>query len=152
MHPGAGGAPPAGAGPAAPGARACARSAAAEMHAGFRDLRGKMPMNIRASHPGKGMTQEVRANVDRIERLWAEARARFGSGGDFLFGRFCAADAMFAPVVMRFATYGVACGSVTKRYCEAVKAAPGVRAWVAGALGELEFVAEDEPYAEPPRP
>ena len=93
-----------------------------------RSARSKMPMNIRASHPGKGMTPEVRADIDRIERLWREARSRFGSGGDFLFGRFSAADAMFAPVVMRFATYGVACGSVAARYCEAVKAAPGVRA------------------------
>jgi len=138
--------------PADPAARAFARSAAAEMHAGFRNLRAKMPMNIRASHPGKGMTPEVRADIDRIERLWREARSRHGSGGDFLFGRFSAADAMFAPVVMRFATYGVACGPVAARYCEAVRAAPGVRAWIEGALAETQFVPEDEPYAEPPRP
>ena len=138
--------------PADPAARACARSAAAEMHAGFRDLRAKMPMNIRASFPGKGMTPEVRADVDRIEKLWATARSRFGSGGDFLFGRFCAADAMFAPVVMRFATYGVACDGASQRYCEAMQAAPGVRAWIEGAVAETEFVAEDEPYAQPPRP
>ena len=144
--------PDAGVWPADPDARAHARSVAAEVHAGFRDLRAKMPMNIRGSHPGKGMTPEVRANIDRIERLWNAARSRFGSGGDFLFGRFCAADAMYAPVVMRFATYGVACGPVAARYCEAVKAAPGVRAWIEGALAETQFVPEDEPYAEPPRP
>ena len=138
--------------PADPSARAFARSAAAEMHAGFRNLRAKMPMNIRASHLGKGMTPEVRADIDRIERLWREARSRHGSGGDFLFGPFSAADAMFAPVVMRFATYGVACGPVAARYCEAVRAAPGVRAWIEGALAETQFVPEDEPYAEPPRP
>ena len=138
--------------PADPVARAFARSASAEMHSGFRSLRAKMPMNIRASHPGKGMTPEVRAEIDRIERLWREARSRHGSGGDFLFGPFSAADAMFAPVVMRFATYGVACGPVAARYCEAVRAAPGVRAWIEGALAETQFVPEDEPYAEPPRP
>jgi glutathione S-transferase len=137
--------------PADPAARAFARSAVAEMHAGFRELRAKMPMNIRSSHPGKGMTPEVRADIDRIEHLWSSARSRFGAGGDFLFGRFCAADAMFAPVVMRFATYGVACGVVAQRYCEAMEAAPGVRAWIEGALAETEFVAEDEPYAGPPR-
>ena len=136
--------------PADPAARAFARSAAAEMHAGFRDLRTQMPMNIRASHPGKGMTPEVRANIDRIEQLWSTARSRFGSAGDFLFGPFCAADAMFAPVVMRFATYGVNCGAVAQRYCAAMQAAPGIRAWIEGALAETEFVAEDEPYAEPP--
>jgi glutathione S-transferase len=138
--------------PADTAARAFARSAAAEMHAGFRDLRATMPMNIRARHAGKGMTPEVRANVDRIEHLWGQARSCFGAGGEFLFGRFCAADAMFAPVVMRFATYDVACGPVAARYCEAMRAAPGVRAWVEGALAETEFVAEDEPYADPPRP
>ena len=59
---------------------------------------------------------------------------------------------MFAPVVMRFATYGVACAPVAQRYCEAVQAARAVRDWCEGARAETEFVAEDEPYAEPPRP
>ncbi len=144
--------PAAGVWPADPVARAFARSASAEMHAGFRELRARMPMNIRASHPGKGLTPEVRAEIGRIESLWRQARRRFGGDGAFLFGDFCAADAMFAPVVMRFATYGVALGDVASRYCEAVRAAPGVSAWVEGALAETEFVAEDEPYAEPPRP
>ncbi|MBX3671453.1 MAG: glutathione S-transferase family protein [Burkholderiales bacterium] len=138
--------------PADPAARAFARAASAEMHSGFRNLRAKMPMNIRASHPGKGSTPEVAADIARIERLWSEARRRFGAAGDFLFGRFCAADAMFAPVVMRFQTYAVPCGSVAARYCEAVRALPAVTAWNEGALAETEFVAEDEPYAEPPRP
>lgn len=133
--------------PADPHARALARSASAEMHSGFRDLRARMPMNIRARHPGKGMTPEVRADVDRIEALWNMARGRFGAGGEFLFGPFCAADAMFAPVVMRFDTYDVATGPVATRYREAMRGAPGVRAWVAQALKETDFVAEDEPYA-----
>ena len=66
--------------PADPVARAFARCAAAEMHSGFRDLRQKMPMNIRASHPGKGQSAEVQANVARLEALWGEARLRFGAG------------------------------------------------------------------------
>jgi glutathione S-transferase len=131
-------------------ARALARSTCAEMHSGFRDLRSHMPMNIRASHPGKGMTPEVRTNIDRIEKLWGEARRRFGGGGAFLFGGFCAADAMYAPVVMRFRTYGVTLSPENARYCEAMLAAPGVRAWIDGALEEKEFVAEDEPYANAP--
>jgi glutathione S-transferase len=133
--------------PSDPAARMLARAASAEMHSGFRDLRGKMPMNIRAKHPGKGMTPEVRANIDRIEALWNVARGRFGAGGEFLFGSFCAADAMFAPVVMRFATYDVATGPVATRYREAMRAAPGVRAWIDQAMKETDFVAEDEPYA-----
>ena len=131
-------------------ARAFARSASAEMHSGFRDLRTHMPMNIRASHPGKGRNPQVQANIERVERLWGEARRHFGAGGDFLFGAFCAADAMYAPVVMRFQTYAVSLGPEASRYCEAMRAAPGVRAWIEGALQEKEFVAEDEPYATAP--
>ncbi len=136
--------------PRDPHARAFARSASAEMHSGFRDLRSHMPMNIRASHPGKGMKPEVQANIDRIEVLWAEARRRFGSGGPFLFGAFCAADAMYAPVVTRFRTYAVKLSPEAQRYCEAMLAAPGVRAWIDEAVQEKEFVADDEPYATAP--
>jgi len=131
-------------------ARAFARCAAAEMHSGFRDLRSNMPMNIRSSHPGKGMKPEVQANIDRIEKLWAEARSRFGAAGPFLFGAFSAADAMYAPVVMRFKTYAVKLAPESQRYCDAMQAAPGVRAWIDDALKEKEFVAEDEPYATAP--
>jgi len=139
--------PAAGVWPADPVARALARSVCAEMHAGFRELRSSMPMNIRASHPGKGMTEGARGDIARIEVLWAEARRRFGAGGPYLFGAFCAADAMYAPVAMRFATYAPPLSPASERYCEAVRAAPGVQAWVSGALEEKEFVAEDEPYA-----
>jgi glutathione S-transferase len=131
-------------------ARAFARCAAAEMHSGFRDLRSHMPMNIRASHPGKGLKPGVQANIDRIVQLWTEARRRFGAGGPFLFGAFGACDAMYAPVVMRFATYGVALEGEAARYCAAMREAAGVRAWIEGALQEKEFVPEDEPYATAP--
>jgi glutathione S-transferase len=131
-------------------ARAFARCIAAEMHSGFGDLRGKMPMNIRATHPGKGMSAEVQANITRIESLWGEARRRFGAGGPFLFGAFSAADAMYAPVVMRLRTYAVRLESESARYCEAMLSAPGVRAWIDDALKEKEFVADDEPYATAP--
>ena len=132
--------------PKDPTARAFARSIAAEMHSGFRDLRTHMPMNIRATHPGKGMNPAVRANIDRIEALWSEARRRFGAGGPFLFGEFCAADAMYAPVVMRFKTYGVALSAENAKYCEAMRTAAGVRAWIEESSKETEVVAEDEPY------
>jgi len=136
--------------PRDPLARAFARCAAAEMHSGFRDLRTSMPMNIRASHPGKGMNPATHANIERIEALWGEARRRFGASGDFLCGAFGAVDAMYAPVVMRFHTYAVKLAPENARYCEAMRAAPGVRAWVESALAEKEFVAEDEPYASSP--
>ena len=133
-------------------ARAFARSIAAEMHSGFRDLRSNMPMNIRASHPGKGMNPAVRANIDRIEALWTEARQRFGAAGPFLFGEFCAADAMYAPVVMRFATYAVGLSPEAAKYCEAMREATGVRAWIEESSKETEVVADDEPHLAPAVP
>jgi glutathione S-transferase len=116
------------------------------MHSGFRDMRTHMPMNIRASHPGKGYTAEVRANIARIEALWAQARKRFGAGGPFLFGAFSAADAMYAPVVMRFKTHAPPLAPVSTAYCEAMRAAPGVRAWMDASAEETEIVMDDEPY------
>ena len=133
--------------PKDPVSRAFARCAAAEMHSGFRDLRSNMPMNIRSSHPGKGMKPEVQANIDRIEKLWAEARGRFGAAGPFLFGAFSAADAMYAPVVSRFYTYDVDVGTPSRAYMAAIM---GLPAWIEDALKEKEFVAEDEPYATAP--
>ena len=134
-------------------ARAYARAIVAEMHAGFRPLRTSMPMNIRARFPGVGMNDDVAKNIARIEALWKEARVRFGvpaGTGPFLFGKFSAADAMFAPVVMRFMTYSPQLSAATEAYCAAVRAHVSVAAWVADALAETEFVAEDEPYASSP--
>jgi glutathione S-transferase len=135
--------------PADAQARAFARSIAAEMHSGFRDLRSHMPMNIRSSHPGKGYTAEVRANIARVEALWSQARKRHGAGGPFLFGAFSAADAMYAPVVMRFMTYAPPLSPVPAAYCEAMRAAPGVRAWMDASAQEKEIVLDDEPYLTP---
>src|SRR3954468_17961404 len=95
---GAGGGPPRAAPPHA-------RAISTEMHAGFPELRDKMPMNIRASYPGKGMTPAVRGEIERITGLWRDCRKRFSAAFDkdegFLFGTIGAADAMYAPVVTR---------------------------------------------------
>ena len=134
-------------------ARARARAISAEMHAGFRGLRGSMPMNIRSQLPGMGNTAEAAKDIARIETLWRDARREFGEAagkGAFLFGEFSAADAMFAPVVMRFNTYHPPLAADTRAYCDAVLHAPGVAAWVASAMLESEFVAEDEPYCPAP--
>ena len=121
--------------------RARARSACAEMHGGFRSLRGAMPMNIRGSYPGKGMNDAVAKDIARISALWEAAK------GPFLFGEFSAADAFFAPVASRFVTYAVELKAAARRYQQALLDSPGVRAWSAEAAKETEFVAEDEPYA-----
>ncbi|HTG98188.1 MAG TPA: glutathione S-transferase, partial [Burkholderiales bacterium] len=133
--------------PEAPQARRFARSACAEMHSGFQNMRGKMPMNIRGRYPGKGLTPESRKDIDRIVGLWTECRERFGGAGSLLFGKFSVADAFFAPVVMRFQAYAVKVPPAVQEYCEAVKALAAVREWCDGARRETEFVAADEPYA-----
>ncbi|HEU4619495.1 MAG TPA: glutathione S-transferase family protein, partial [Gammaproteobacteria bacterium] len=91
-------------------ARALARCVSAEMHAGFMALRQRMPLDVRARVRLDPPGEDVRKDVRRIEQIWTSCRAEFGAGGDYLFGRWCAADAMFAPVVSRFRTYGVALG------------------------------------------
>lgn len=136
--------------PADPRARARARSICAEMHAGFRALRGTMPMNIRGRYPGKGMNPEVATDIARIAALWEDARRQFGRGGAYLFGAFCAADAYYAPVATRFVTYGVALTGDAGAYQQALLEAPAVRDWCGAALQETEFVAADEPYATAP--
>jgi glutathione S-transferase len=133
--------------PRDPSARRLARAITSEMHAGFAELRRHMPMNVTGRYPGKGLTPAVQKDIDRIVAIWTDARARFGRDGDLLFGRFGIADAMYAPVVMRFATYGVELSGVAAAYADAVRALPSVRAWTDQAADEREFVAEDEPYA-----
>jgi glutathione S-transferase len=136
--------------PRDPVARMVARSICAEMHSGFRALRGAMPMNIRGEHPGKGMSPEVASDIDRIVANWTLARERFGQGGEMLFGGFTAADAFYAPVVSRFVTYAVKLPAVARRYADAVLALPAVQAWSEAGRAEPEFYAPDEPYATAP--
>ena len=140
--------PEAGLWPAAVAARAHARSVSAEMHAGFAELRGNMPMNIRASYPGKGMTPAVRADIERITGLWRDCRKRFAGAAPkddgFLFGAIGAADAMFAPVVTRFRTFGVQLDSDAEAYCTAIMAYPALKEWIADARNEPWLIASDE--------
>lgn len=136
--------------PADPRARGRARSICAEMHAGFRALRAAMPMNLRGRYPGKGMNADVAKDIARISALWTAVRKDFGSGGPYLFGTFSAADAYYAPVASRFATYAVELAGAALDYQQALLAAPAVQAWTGEAVMETEFVAEDEPYATAP--
>jgi len=118
-------------------ARAHARSIAAEMHAGFRALRGAMPMNLGRSFAGHGQNPESLADIARIDQIFANARARFGDGGPYLFGKtFGAADAMFAPVVARILTYAPPVSAAAAAYCEAVRAHALVSLWYETAAQE----------------
>lgn len=125
--------------PAERAARAHARAIAAEMHAGFRDLRQSMPMNLCRSFPGAGRTPATLRDIARIEALWREARTRFGGGGPFLFGAgFTLADVMYAPVVTRFLTYRPELAADSRAYCEAVRAHPLIADWYDAAAAEPE--------------
>ena len=124
--------------PPDPKARAHARAASNEMHAGFQPLRQKCPMNLRARFAFKDRGPEVAEAQARVEALWREARGRFGTGagGPFLYGAFSAADAMFAPVVTRLDTYQLPVAADTRRYMDAVLAHPAFVAWRTEALAE----------------
>ena len=117
-------------------ARAMARSMAAEMHSGYLALRKQCPMNVRRRVEDAKIDDDGRADVVRILTLWAEARARFGKGGPFLFGAFTLADAMFAPVTTRFTTYGVAADAACQAYVETIAALPAYQQWYADAVAE----------------
>jgi len=130
--------------PADPVARAHARTVSSEMHAGFVPLRRACPMNMWRPVKRRELNDEVLANVRRIEAIWGECRTRYGAGGPFLFGAFGAADAMYAPVVARFHTYGVEVGAAARAYMAAVMALPAWAEWAAAARKEPWVLPEDE--------
>ena len=117
-------------------ARAHARSLASEMHAGFSALRQACPANFVRKPRAIPLSDEVRADVARIEAAFAHARETFGKAGPFLFGRFSAADAMFAPVVNRLNVYDIPVAKPTRSYMEAIMGLPAWKAWTADAQAE----------------
>ena len=130
--------------PRAKGARAHARALASEMHAGFQALRQHCPTQFLRAPRRIDLTPAVEADVARIEAAWANARARFGKTGPFLFGRFSAADAMFAPVVNRFHIYEIPVSAATRAYMDAVMALPAWKAWIKDAEAETWRIAKYE--------
>ena len=128
-------------------ARAMARSMAAEMHSSFANLRRELPMNVRKSYPPRDLTDDVKGDINRILQLWAQARARFGGTGDFLFGDWCAADIMYAPVVTRFITYGVPVPPFAGLYMKAVLSHPAVSDWIDQAQDEPWVIEQYEDAA-----
>jgi glutathione S-transferase len=126
------------------GARARARAISAEMHGGFTNLRSNMPMNVRKSLPGVGRNEAVDKDIARIAEIWRDTRAEFGAGGAFLFGAFSNADAMYAPIVTRFKTYGVTLDPVCQAYADAMLTHPAMREWYISAAGEPWVIAKYE--------
>jgi glutathione S-transferase len=118
-------------------ARAMARSVTAEMHSGFTGLRSAMSMNLKARLPGRGRTADAQGDIGRICEIWEECLSRFGHH-EYLFGAFSIADAFYAPVVMRFKTYGVSLAPALQAYCERVENHPAVARWVREGLAETD--------------
>ena len=128
-------------------ARAIARSICAEMHSGFTGLRTAMWMNIRANFPGKGRTPAAQADIARVCEIWEDCLARSGQHG-FLFGDFSIADAYYAPVVMRFRTYGVWLPPALQAYVDRVTAHPAVARWIDEAVRENDRLEKYDSYPD----
>jgi glutathione S-transferase len=104
-----------------------------------------MSMNCRGFFPGLGRSVEVAADIERIQRIWSDCRERFGAPGPYLFGAFTVADAMYAPVVLRFRTYAVQLSPVAQQYADAVLNLPALREWIEAAKAETEVIPAFEP-------
>jgi glutathione S-transferase len=124
--------------------RAAARSVSAEMHSGFVPLRKAMPMNIRAHGRKVESSAELEADIARIKAIWRELRKQYAAAGPWLFGQYSIADAMFAPVVFRFLTYGVREQGAVDDYILAVSHDPLIQPWVDASALEQEVVATSE--------
>jgi glutathione S-transferase len=129
--------------PADTKARAHARVLASEMHAGFTALRRHCPMNMRRSKP-RELPPDVQDNIERIDQMWADSRARFGAEGPFLCGAFGAVDAMYAPIVSRFNSYRIAVSAPARAYMDAVTALPAWQEWETAARAESWVLPHNE--------
>jgi glutathione S-transferase len=120
--------------------RAHARSISAEMHSGFMALRNECGMNLHRPIRAVALSADARANVARIQEIWTECRERYGKLGPFLFGKFGAADAMFAPVVHRLRTYAIAVEPAAQAYMETMMALPAFQEWTRAGLAETHVI------------
>jgi glutathione S-transferase len=122
--------------PHEPRARAVARSVCAEMHSGFVNLRTEWPMNARARNRRTVITPGLEADIDRVDEIWNDCRRRFGAAGPWLFGEYSIADAMYAPVVLRFNTYGARISETARWYMATVLEDAALQSWLAAAKTE----------------
>ncbi len=130
--------------PADPDERAHARSISAEMHSGFPYLREHMPMNCRAMGRKVHLLDELGEDIDRVIEIWAECHRKYGDRGGWLFGDFSIADAMYAPVVLRFRTYGINLPDSAKVYANRLLESRAMQDWLAAAETEFEVIPREE--------
>ncbi|HUO92243.1 MAG TPA: glutathione S-transferase [Rhizomicrobium sp.] len=121
-----------------PKLRALARAYSAEMHSGFPDVREQLTMEFVREIPTPDLRDATRAQIERIKSAWSDALGEYGKDGGFLFGRFSIADCMYAPVVSRFRTYGIALSAPLKAYCDRIWALPAMKDWGKAAKAEVD--------------
>jgi len=125
-------------------ARAHARSVSAEMHSGFAELRSRMPMNCRAMGRRVALPDELTRDIDRVFDIWSDCHRRYGDDGSWLFGDFSIADAMYAPVVLRFRTYGINLPESARHYANRVLQSEAMQEWLFACETETEVIEQDE--------
>jgi glutathione S-transferase len=121
-------------------ARAHARSISAEMHSGFMPLRNECGMNLHRPIRAVALSDDARANVARIQDIWAGCHRRYSEQGPFLFGAFSGADAMYAPVVHRFRTYAIPVKPDAQHYVDAMLSLPAFQEWTRDGLAETLLI------------
>jgi glutathione S-transferase len=122
--------------PQDPAARGFARSITAEMHSGFAALRGDCTMNLRHCYKGFTPSGAVLSDVARVEKIWAEARSRWGISGPWLFGEYSIADAFYAPLATRLLTYGLPMSALASDYVQTTISDAAFKEWREGGLAE----------------
>lgn len=125
-------------------ARATARSVSSEMHSSYPNMRNELPMNCRKRLDHIDLSAATAREIDRIKSLWRKCRREYGNRGEWLFGEFSIADAMFAPVALRFYGYGIPLADVEKRYVASVLNHPGMIEWIEAGKLEKEVIAANE--------
>jgi glutathione S-transferase len=125
-------------------ARAVARSISNEMHSSFTNVRGEMPMNVRKQFRNFKLSPAAQREVERISALWRRCRKEIAGEGQWLFGAFSIADAMYAPIVLRLHGYGIELGDVESQYVQTVLEQPVIQEWIAAGEREREIIEEDE--------
>jgi glutathione S-transferase len=125
-------------------ARAVARSVSAEMHSSFANLRNELPMNCRKHFDSISLSEDAEREIGRVSSLWRQCRQRFGSAGEWLFGNYSIADAMFAPIALRLHGYSVPLADVETEYVSTVLAQAPIAEWIEAGRQETEIIANDE--------
>jgi glutathione S-transferase len=129
-------------------ARSVARSISAEMHSSFPSVRNELPMNCRKKFQNIRLSQEAVKEIHRIKHIWKKCRTEHGSDGEWLFGDYSIADAMFAPIAIRFRGYSITLSGIEEKYVASVLKHPAIIEWIEAGKHETEVIEAEEiqPY------